>query len=145
MVVVVEQAEGLPDDPVAVGADQPRRAGLDALRPLGGLAHDEDRLAERRRLLLDAAGVGQHEIGQRQQADEIGIVLRGDKLDARMIRQAPRETSATLGLGCTGKHDGDVLALEDDLQGVGDAFDAVAEVLATMAGHQDDAPIAVGP
>ena len=103
MVVVVEEAEGLLDDPVAVGAEPgaPFRR-LDTLGALGGLAHHQDRFAERRRLLLDAARIGQHDIGQRQQADEIGVVLRGDQLDARMDDRRSERTSATLGLGRNG-------------------------------------------
>ena len=56
---VVEQGEDFGNDAVLVGADQPRGAGRDALRTLGGLAHHEDWLAERRCLLLHTARIGQ--------------------------------------------------------------------------------------
>ena len=88
--------------------------------------------------------IGQHDVGQRQQADEIGVVLRGDQLDARMARQALGENVGDVGIGMQGKHDGDVLALEDGLQRVGDAENTGAEVLAAMAGDEDDAPVVVG-
>ena len=39
--LVVEEAEGLADDAGRVGADEPERAGLDALGPLGLVAEDE--------------------------------------------------------------------------------------------------------
>ena len=56
-----QEPRGRRDDPVALGPDQLERAGLDPLGPLGLVAHDQDRLAEAGRLLLESAAVGQDE------------------------------------------------------------------------------------
>ena len=61
--VIVEQREDFGNDAVLVGADQLGGAGRDALGPLGRLAHHQHRLAERRRLFLHAARIGQHDVG----------------------------------------------------------------------------------
>ena len=49
--MVVEQAGRPLDEQIGVGADQRDRPGLHRLRPLGRVAHDQHRLAERRALL----------------------------------------------------------------------------------------------
>ena len=61
-----------------------------------------------------------------------------------MARQALGENVGDVGIGMQRKHDGDVLALEDGLQRIGDAENTGAEVLAAMAGDKDDAPVVVG-
>ena len=52
------------DDRVLLRADEPHAPGLDAFQPLGGIAHHEHRRADRGRLLLDAAGIGDHHVGR---------------------------------------------------------------------------------
>src|SRR5690606_22253880 len=65
--IVVEQAARLRENAVGIGSHQERGARGDSFWPLGRLAHDEDRLAERGRLLLYAAAVGQHEMADVEQ------------------------------------------------------------------------------
>src|SRR3546814_6542110 len=67
------------DDLRSVGADQFRRAGRHPFRAFGGFAHHQHRLAERGRFLLHAAAVGQDEMAEVQQADEMGIIQRSEE------------------------------------------------------------------
>jgi hypothetical protein len=71
---VVEEGCRMGHDRVDVGPDQPERARVDAFLALGLLAHDEYRRAERGCLLLDAAGVGDREVGPLEQAGEGGVL-----------------------------------------------------------------------
>src|SRR5215213_1534586 len=61
LIAVVEKGHRIGDDPLSARADEPRCARVDAFRPLGGFTHHEDGFAEGRRLLLDAARVGEDE------------------------------------------------------------------------------------
>ena len=63
-----------------VGADQPHGAGGHRLGALGGVAHDEDRLAERGRLLLHPARVGEDQVRAVHQVDEGQVVERLDQV-----------------------------------------------------------------
>ena len=65
----------------AVAADQRVRALLDRDRALGVLAHRQARHAERGRLFLDAARIGQHEPCARHQAEHLEIALRLEQRD----------------------------------------------------------------
>ena len=86
-----------------VGADQPHGAGRHRLGPLGGVAHDQHRLAERGRLLLHAAGVGEDQVRAVHQVDEGQVVERLDQVDVGdAAEQAPFTGSCTLGLRWTG-------------------------------------------
>ena len=73
---VGEQARGGGDDGVALRADQLGGAGLERLGALGGVAHHQHRHAERRRFLLQAAGVGEDQVGAPHQVDERQVVER---------------------------------------------------------------------
>ena len=55
---VVQEAGGFGDDAVFGGADQFDRAGFDGFGAFGLGAQDQDGLAERGGLFLDAAGIG---------------------------------------------------------------------------------------
>src|SRR5258708_9574895 len=83
MLRVVEQRKCLRNNPIAVRSHQTRRAGEHAFRPLRSVAHDQDRLSEGRRFLLDTARIGQNNMRKRQQANKVGVFLRGDHFGAR--------------------------------------------------------------
>ena len=57
-------------------SDEPEGSSLHTLDPLGALAHDEDRLPERRRLLLDTTRVGDDDVAPRDQPGDRRIVER---------------------------------------------------------------------
>src|SRR5436189_275682 len=54
---VTEQTRRAADDAIDVGADEDTGAAVQQLRPFGGIAQDEHRLAHGRRLFLHSAGI----------------------------------------------------------------------------------------
>src|SRR3990170_4872231 len=73
-----EQAAGLGDDARAVGPHQTGRPRLDPLRSLRHPAQYQDRLAQRRGFLLNAAGIGEDEVGPAHQVHPRRVVRRFD-------------------------------------------------------------------
>lgn len=59
--LVREQAAELAVDGILLGADELQRASGHALGALGGVAHDEHRLARAQGLFLDTAGIREDE------------------------------------------------------------------------------------
>lgn len=80
--LIAEQAAELAVDDVLLGADELQRAGCHALGALGGVAHDEHRLAQARGLLLDAARVGEDEVARRHEVVEVEHLERVDDVQA---------------------------------------------------------------
>ena len=84
-----------------------RAAACPASTPSGrsvALARDQHGLAERRRLLLDAARVGDHEVAARRAAGQRSVAERLDRAArSRAARAAGASCSRTRGLGCTGR------------------------------------------
>ena len=75
------------DDAIGVGADELAGTGVDPFGTLGVLAHDQHGLAQRRRFLLHAAGIGEHEERAVHQPDEILVGRRRGQRDARMAAE----------------------------------------------------------
>lgn len=80
--LIAEQAAELAVDEVLLGADELQRAGCNALGTLGGVAHDEHRLAQARGLLLYAAGVGEDEMARGHEVVEVEHLERVDDVQA---------------------------------------------------------------
>ena len=80
--LIGEQAAELAVDDVLLGADELQRAGCHALGALGGVAHDEHRLAQARGLLLDAARVGEDEVARGHEVVEVEHLERVDDVQA---------------------------------------------------------------
>lgn len=80
--LIGEQSAELAVDHVLLGADELQRAGGNALGALGGVAHDEHRLAQARGLLLDAARVGEDEVARRHKVVEVEHLERVDDVQA---------------------------------------------------------------
>ena len=80
--LIGEKAAELAVDDVLLGADELQRAGGHALGALGGVAHDEYRLAQARGLLLDAARVGEDEVARRHEVVEVEHLERVDDVQA---------------------------------------------------------------
>lgn len=80
--LIGEKAAELAVDDVLLGADELQRAGGHALGALGGVAHDEYRLAQARGLLLDAARVGEDEVARRHEVVEVEHLERVDDVKA---------------------------------------------------------------
>lgn len=79
--LIGEQTTELAVDDVFLGADEFQRAGGDSLGALGGVSHDEDRLAQARRLLLDAARVGEDEVAGGHEVVEVENLERVDDVE----------------------------------------------------------------
>lgn len=80
--LIAEQSTELAVDDVLLGADELQRAGGHALGALGGVAHDEDRLSQARRLLLDATRVGEDEVAAGHEVVEVKHLERVDDVQA---------------------------------------------------------------
>lgn len=80
--LIAEQAAELAVDDVLLGADELQRAGGHALGALGGVAHDEHRLAQARGLLLNAARVGEDEVARRHEIVEVENLEQVDDVQA---------------------------------------------------------------
>ena len=70
---------------------------VDRDRTLGVLAHRQARHGERSRLLLDAAGVGQHDACGRHQAEHLEIALRGEQRDRRAAQRGRKTEVVDVG------------------------------------------------
>ena len=73
------------------------------LGALGRLAGDQHRLAERRRLFLDPAGVGDHEVGAGEQAGEGRVAERLGEQDVVEAAEPFGQHLAHARVGCTGR------------------------------------------
>lgn len=80
--LIAEQSAELAVDDVLLGADELQRAGGHALGALGGVAHDEYRLAQARGLLLYAARVGEDEVARGHEVVEVEHLERVDDVQA---------------------------------------------------------------
>lgn len=80
--LIAEQTAELAIDDVLLSADELQRAGGHALGALGGVAHDEHRLAQARGLLLDTAGVGEDEVAHGHEVVEVENLERIDDVQA---------------------------------------------------------------
>lgn len=82
LVLIAEQAAELAVDRFLLGAHELQRAGGNALGALGGVSHDEHRLAQTRRLLLDSAGVGEDEVARGHEIVKVENLERVDDVKA---------------------------------------------------------------
>ena len=137
--VVVEQALGLAHDGRRVGADKFRCARRDPLGALGRVAHDQHRLAQRRRLFLHPAAVGQHQVADIEQPREVRIVERFDQRDIVEAFELGIHDRADIGVEVHGKDNRHIITRRNLLNRFGDILHAVTEILAPVAGHADDA------
>ena len=78
--VLVQRPHRL-DDGVGVGTDQADIIAFDGLAALGDVAKNEDGLAERGRLLLEAAAVGEDQPAMAEAGDHFLVIERIEKGD----------------------------------------------------------------
>ena len=135
---IVKQAFGLCNDPVGIRAHQLGGSGRDALRPLGRLAHDENRLAERRSFFLHASTVGQNQGRNVEQADKVRVVEGLDQRDVVEAGQAFVHDLAHVGIGMDREYQRHVVAGREPVDGGSNRLHALAEILPPVAGHADD-------
>ena len=143
--LVAEQRRRPALDRSAVGADEDGVPGLDALGSLGRPADDDHRLAERRHLLLEPSGVGDHEVAAPQEPDHRLVVERVEQADVGIAAEQVVHGLAHLRVPVDG---------DDDLHlGVafGDGAEARAHVLERLRAHlaavhrRDDQALPVQP
>lgn len=138
--LIAEQAAELAVDDVLLGADELQRAGGDALGALGGVAHDEHRLAQARSLLLDAARVGEDEVARGHEVVEVENLERVDDVQAveavELLVGGPADERVhvdgvdSLGVGALLHHAAD---------GAEHAVHGLAQVLAAVRRDEDEA------
>lgn len=143
--LIGEKAAKLAVDDVLLCADELQRAGGNALGALGGVAHDEHRLAQARGFLLDAAGVGEDEVARRHEVVEVEHLERVDDVQAveaveLLVRRLADERVHvdrvdSLGVGVLLHHAAD---------GAEHAVHGLSQVLAAVRRDEDEAG-ALGP
>lgn len=140
LIRIGEQAAKLAVDDVLVGAHELERASLHALGALSGVAHHEHRLAQTRRLLLDATRVGEDEVRGRHEVVEVQHLERLD--DAQAVE------AVELLVGCLAHERVHVdwvdrlgvgVLLHHAADGTKHAVHGLAQVLAAVRGDEDEA------
>lgn len=143
--LIGEKAAELAVDDVLLGADELQRAGGHALGALGGVAHDEYRLAQARGLLLDAARVGEDEVARRHEVVEVEHLERVDDVKAveaveLLVGGLTDEWVHVDGVDRLGVG----VILHHAADGAKHAVHGLAQVLAAMGRDEDEAG-ALGP
>lgn len=139
LALIGEQAGELAVDHALVGAHELQGPRLDALGALRGVSHHEHRLAEPRRLLLDAAGVGEDEVRGGHEVVEVQHLERLD--DAQAVEGVelgvcglPHERVHVDGVDRLGVG----LPLHHATDGAEHAVHGLTEVLAAVRGDEDE-------
>ena len=138
--LIAEQATELAVDDVLLGAYELERTGSHALGALGGVAHDEHRLAQARRLLLDAARVGEDEVARGHEVVEVEHLERVDDVQAveaveLLVGGLADERVHVDGVDCLGVR----MLLHHAADGAEHAVHGLAEVLAAVRRDEDEA------
>lgn len=138
--LIGEQAAELVVDDVLLGADELQRAGRNALGALGGVAHDEHRLAQARGLLLDAARVGEDEVARRHEVVEVEHLERVDDTQAveavqLLVGRLADERVHVNGVDRLGAG----VLLHHTADGAEQAVHGLAQVLAAVSRDEDEA------
>lgn len=143
--LIAKQAAELAVDDVLLGADELQRAGGNAFGALGGVAHDEHRLAQARGLLLDAARVGEDEVARRHEVVEVEHLEWVDDVQAveaveLLVRGLADERVHVDGVDGLGVG----MLLHHAADGAEHAVHGLAQVLAAVRRDEDEAG-ALGP
>jgi hypothetical protein len=136
---VIEESAGVRHDARRTGPDEDRRPGLDTLRAFGRVAHHEDGLAKRRRLLLHAPRIGQHESAACHEGHEVTVPLWFDQPHVRDPAEQAIDVALDVRVEVHGVHEAVVwIAAGEGGDGLADLPDALAEVLAAVSGHENE-------
>ena len=138
--LIAEQSAELAVDDVLLGADELQRAGGHALGALGGVAHDEHRLAQARGLLLYAARVGEDEVARGHEVVEVEHLERVDDVQAveavqLLVRRLADERVHVDGVDRLGVG----VLLHHAADGAEHAVHGLAQVLAAVRRDEDEA------
>ncbi len=140
---ILEEAADFGDDEVVVGTDEFDGAGVEGFGALGGVAHHEDRFSEAGGFFLDAAGVGEDEGALLHQVDEFQVLEGLDEEEVFVCGEVFAEDLvdgfAHVGVEVHWVHEIHLWILLAKVFHGGDHGDeSVAEVLAAMAGDEDE-------
>lgn len=135
---VVEDLSGFRDDAVFVRSNEFHGAGFDGFGALGFLAEDEDRFAEGGTFFLNAAGVGDEEIGAAHEVDERDVVERGDEVDVGLSGEQAVDGVLHVGVGVDGVDDLNAGANGESPERLADALETGAEAFAAVGGDNDE-------
>ena len=138
--LIGEQAAELAVDDVLLGTDELQRASGNALGALGGVAHDEHRLAQARGLLLDTAGVGEDEVARGHEVVEVENLERVDDMEPveavkLLVRRLADERVHVDGVNRLGVG----VLLHHAADGAEHAVHGLAQVLAAVSRDEDKA------
>ena len=138
--LIGEQPAELAVDYALLGADELQRAGGHALGALGGVSHDEHRLAQARGLLLDTARVGEDEVARRHEVVEVEHLERVDDMQPveavkLLMRRLANERVHVDGVDRLGVG----VLLHYAANGAKHAVHGLAQVLATVRRDEDEA------
>lgn len=135
--VAQQRVQGLGDffDRCAHQANRARRHGFGAF---GGFAHDQHGLAQRRRFFLNAAAVGEDDVGAAHQVHKGQILLRLDQHHVVNAFEQAVHGLLHLRVEVHGVHDLAIwVGLCGQGQGMANALKAIAKAFAAVAGDQD--------
>ena len=140
LLFVGQQAGELAADGLLIGAHKLERAGSHALGALGGVAHHEHGLAQGGRLLLDAARVGEDEVGGGHEVMEVQHLQRVDDPQAveaveLLVRGLTHERVHMDGVDRLGVG----VLLHDSADGAEHPVHGLTEVLSAVRRHEDEA------
>lgn len=138
--LIGEQTTELAVDDVLLGAHELQRAGRHALGALGGVSHDEYRLAQTRGLLLNAAGVGEDEVARGHEVMEVEHLERVDDVQAveaveLLVRRLADDRVHVDGVDRLGVG----VLLHHAADGAEHAVHGLAQVLAAVRRDEDEA------
>lgn len=143
--LIGEKTTELTVNDVLLGADELQCAGRNTLGALGGVAHDEHRLAQARGLLLYAARVGEDEVARRHEVVEVENLERVDDVQAveavqLLVRRLADERVHVDGVDRLGVG----VLLHHAADGSEHAVHGLAQVLTAVCRDEDEAG-ALGP
>src|SRR5882724_7805159 len=142
--LVVQQLRHGRDDRLGTGADEARRTRRDRLRPFGRIAYHEDRLAQRRGLLLNTPGVRDDQVCAHHQIDERQVLLRLDQTDVGEVVQDRAYGLLYVWIEVHRVYDPDIGPLSCYApQCPAETYELLAEVLASMSGDENLSPVVV--
>ena len=125
-----------------IGAYEMDGTALESLRTFGGVAHDEDGFSQAGGFFLDAAGVGEDDGGFLHQVDELEVLQGFDEEEVgarEIIAKHLVDGLAHIRVEVHGVDEVHIgIFLAEVLHSCDHADEAVAEVLSSVAGDQDE-------
>ena len=134
---IPQEALGFENDSVGLRAHNPGAACFDALGPLGVLAQNENRLAERRGFFLNAARISENQVRTFQQVYKSLVRKRIDQMDSFAPLQDSPSGFPRGRVHVYGENDLHVRVASRNLpQSHANVLDRLPEALTAVCGHQ---------